>query len=279
MPAKKTIKRSIQFSGTGIHSGKFIDLHIEPSDSGKIIFQRSDIPGFSLPADAQSTEARSSTVLVHKGQVVQTVEHLMAAFFLLEIDSACVIVDGPEIPSADGSAAPFIRRLREAGVKELSQPKVTFNIIRPFSLRRGEGVISGFPDSHTCLAYEIDFDHPLIGRQKLTLKGESRNWIDDIAPARTFGFLKDADMMRKQKLALGSSLKNTLVLDDNDVINGPLRFKDEFVRHKLLDLIGDLSLLGGSLKGRIQADKAGHALHLQTVRYLLTHPEVMKRLD
>lgn len=196
---------------------------------------------------------------------------------MLGIDSVDVIVDGPEIPVIDGSAAPFIRSLQKAGTKKLNQPKIIYDIIQPFSLKHEGGVIDGFPDSQIRLTYEIEFDHPAIGRQQLSIHGKVQNWISEIASARTFGFLKDVEKLKKQKLALGGSLENTLVLDDEKVINGPLRFKDEFVRHKLLDLTGDLYLLNGFLNGHIQAKKAGHTLHLKAVRYLSSHPEVMKR--
>lgn len=201
----------------------------------------------------------------------------MASFFMLGIDSADVIADGPEIPAADGSAAPFIRELQHAGSAKLKPSKTVFDIIHPFSLQHKDGVIAGFPDSQIRLTYEIDFVHRLIGRQKLSIQGDVQKWIEEIAPARTFGFLKDAEALKKKNLALGGSFENTLVLDDDNIINGPLRFKDEFVRHKLLDLTGDLFLLNGYLNGHIQAKKAGHALHLKAVRYLLSHPEIMKR--
>jgi UDP-3-O-[3-hydroxymyristoyl] N-acetylglucosamine deacetylase len=277
MRLKKTIKKTVHCSGIGIHSGQYIHLCIQPSASGKIIFHRSDISGFSITANSDSTDTRNSTSLIYKGHAIQTIEHLMASFFMLGIDSVDVIVDGPEIPVIDGSAAPFIRSLQKAGTKKLNQPKIIYDIIQPFSLKHEGGVIDGFPDSQIRLTYEIEFDHPAIGRQQLSIHGKVQNWISEIASARTFGFLKDVEKLKKQKLALGGSLENTLVLDDEKVINGPLRFKDEFVRHKLLDLTGDLYLLNGFLNGHIQAKKAGHTLHLKAVRYLSSHPEVMKR--
>jgi UDP-3-O-[3-hydroxymyristoyl] N-acetylglucosamine deacetylase len=279
MHVKQTLAKTVRMSGTGVHSGKQINLIIEPSLSGKIIFHRSDINGYSIPADAFSTQTRNSTALIHKGQVIQTIEHLMASFFLLGIDSADVIVDGPEIPVIDGSAAPFIQKLQDAGLRHLEQPRIVFDIMRPFSLCHEEGVIAGFPDPHLRLTYEIDFKHPMIGRQTLSLSKDKGDWIKAVGSARTFGFFKDADTLKKQKLALGASLENTLVLDEKKIINGPLRFKDEFVRHKLLDLMGDFFLLNGYLKGHIQAKKAGHTLHIKAVRYLLSHREIMQRRE
>lgn len=279
MHVKQTLAKTVRMSGTGVHSGKQINLVIEPSLSGKIIFHRSDIKGYSIPADAFSTETRNSTALIQEGQVIQTIEHLMASFFLLGIDSADVIVDGPEIPVIDGSAAPFIIKLQDAGLRHLEQPRIFFDIMRPFSLRHEEGVIAGFPDPHFRLTYEIDFKHPMIGRQTLSLSKDEGDWIKAVGSARTFGFLKDVNTLKKQKLALGASLENTLVLDEKKIINGPLRFKDEFVRHKLLDLIGDFFLLNGYLNGHIQAKKAGHTLHIKAVRYLFSHPEIMQRRE
>ncbi len=263
--------------GAGIHSGQCIRLRLEPSSEGKIRFIRSDVPGFSVEANIELTKTRNCTALIWKDHSIQTIEHLMASFFLLGIDSVEVIVDGPEIPAGDGSAAPFIQLLEDSGFCKLEQSKTIYDIIRPFSIQNKTGTISVFPGTRTQLSYEIAYDHPMIGRQQYSLRGDIRNWIKEIAPARTFGFLKDVETLRKRNLACGASMENTIVLNDKRIVSGNLRFEDEFVRHKLLDLAGDFHLLNGTLNGHIQAIKAGHTLHLKAVRYLLSHPEIMKR--
>lgn len=273
MEEKKTLQKEVSFSGVGVHSGKNVNLALIPSDSGEIIFRRADLDNLEMGIDPRQIEAKNSTSLVSKDSRIQTIEHLMATLFAFGIDSLIVELDSGEIPIMDGSALPFVAAILQAGTKPLTLNKKTIQILKPFVLQEKEASISFFPDSDFKITYLIDFAHPVIGKQELSLSVNLRTFASEIAPARTFGFLKDVELMRSQGLALGGSLENALVLDDEKVINGPLRFPDEFVRHKILDLIGDLSLLGSPLLGHFKAEKAGHSLHLRAVQFLLDSPE------
>ncbi len=244
-------------------------MEISPSDSGKIQFQRTDKGNAFLDLDVKNIQSLYSSSLVSKDLRVRTIEHLMAALFVLEINSALIKTDGEEVPIFDGSAKTFFEKILQAGSKTLELKNKSISIKKPFQIKEKDSNLSVSPNPSLKITYVIDYDHPCIGRQELSLDINQNTFKKEIAPARTFGFLKDAEMLRKKKLALGSSLKNTIVLDEKKVINGPLRFKDEFVRHKILDLIGDLSLLNGKLCGHFRAEKAGHRLHIKTVRFLL----------
>jgi len=197
----------------------------------------------------------------------------MAALFMAGVDSLVIEVKGNEIPILDGSAKIFAEAIARAGPAYLSGQKKIMKITKKFSLQDGDAMIEVSPDTCFRITYGIEFDHPAIGKQDLSLVLDPAVFISEIAPARTFGFLKDIPLLQERGLALGGSLDNALVLDDSKVINGPLRFPDEFVRHKILDLIGDLSLLGAPLRGHFKAGRAGHSLHHKAVRYLLEHPD------
>jgi UDP-3-O-[3-hydroxymyristoyl] N-acetylglucosamine deacetylase len=270
---KRTLAGDISFSGVGIHTGKKVHVRLRPYDRGEILFRRLDLDGMEMRLDAQSVEAKNSTAILSGEKRIQTIEHLMAVFFGLGIDSALVELDGPEIPALDGSALPFARAVLDCGSEPLSLAKKTLRIQKPFVLREGDASVSFGPGAGLTISYSIIFDHPLIGSQEKTFSLSAEGFVDEIAPARTFGFLKDVDRLREQGMALGGSLDNAVVLDDEGVINGPLRFPDEFVRHKILDFLGDLALLRHSLSGEFRAHKAGHRLHLLTVRHLLTNPD------
>nr|NIM58429.1 UDP-3-O-[3-hydroxymyristoyl] N-acetylglucosamine deacetylase [Candidatus Aminicenantes bacterium] len=189
------------------------------------------------------------------------------------IDSLTIEVNGDEIPIMDGSASPFAQAILEAGVKPLPERKKSIKIIKPFSIEEEDAGFSFSPDSDFRISYSIEYDHPAVQRQELSLSLDIDNFIKEIAPARTFGFMKDVPALRAQGLAAGGSLDNAVVLDEKGVISGPLRYPDEFVRHKILDLIGDLSLMGSPLIGHFMAKRAGHSLHLKAVHYLLDNPE------
>jgi UDP-3-O-[3-hydroxymyristoyl] N-acetylglucosamine deacetylase len=189
------------------------------------------------------------------------------------IDSLVIELDGGEIPIMDGSALAFVQAIGEAGINLLPQKKRTMRILKPYTIQENEASLSFFPDSDFKITYSIEFDHPAIKRQELSLPVNLKNFIKEIAPARTFGFLKDVPHLLKEGLALGGSLENAILLDEEKVINGPLHYPDEFVRHKILDLIGDLSLLGSPVLGHFKAHKAGHVLHLKAIRFILNSPE------
>lgn len=211
-------------------------------------------------------------LVTEKGNIL-TLEHLLAVLWVYGIDSLEVDLDGEEIPIMDGSALPFVRSIKEAGIQELQAEKHILRVVRPFRLQDGEASISAVPDAELRITCHIHFDHPMIRKQGISLRISPEAFEREIAPARTFGFLKDVPGLRAKGLALGGSLDNAVVLDEKDVISGPLRFPDEFVRHKVLDLLGDLALLQKALLGHIIANRAGHPLHHRAVRFILDHPE------
>lgn len=274
----RTIQKEVHFSGIGVHSGKDVNLRLMPSSSGKIVFRRTDLENLELTLDWRRIEARNNTSLVAERCRIQTLEHLLAVLYVLGVDSLIVEMDGEEIPIMDGSASPILEYILEAGFKALPQKKRYIKILKSFSLKEKEASVSFLPDSVFKITYCIEFDHPLINRQEKSFLFDPENFKNEIAPARTFGFLKDVPALRAEGLALGGSLENALVLDEKDVINGPLRFPDEFVRHKILDFIGDLSLTGSPLIGHFKAHKAGHNLHLKAVHFLLKNQEFWRHV-
>lgn len=273
MIEKSTIQKEIHFSGVGVHSGKKVDLLLRPSSSGEIIFRRTDLDNLELALDPKKIETKSSTYLVSEECKIQTLEHLLAVLYMLGIDSLIIEINGDEIPIMDGSASPFVQAILSAGIMSLPERKKSIKIIKPSCLEEKDAAFSFSPDSGFKITYSIEYDHPAIQRQELSLSLNLENFIKEVAPARTFGFLKDVPALRAQGLAAGGSLDNAVVLDEKSVISGPLRYPDEFVRHKILDLIGDLSLMGSPLTGHFKAHKAGHSLHLKAIHFLLDNPE------
>ena len=261
---QRTLRSAIGCQGVGLHCGQKVVMTMRPAapDTG-IVFRRLDA-GADIRARWQNTiESSLSTVLSNvEGIRISTIEHLMAALAGSGVDNAVVEIDGPEVPIMDGSAAPFVYLiLNEAGVRKLTAPKKFLKVLRPISLSHGDKRIALYPSDHFKVTYSISFDHPLIRHQSRTMKITDETFVDEIAPARTFGFLKEVEMLRQKGLALGGSLDNAIVLGDTGVLNNALRFEDEFVRHKILDAIGDLSLVGYPVIGHLVAHRAGHALH------------------
>lgn len=273
MIQKGTIKKEVLFSGIGVHSGKKVELWLKPSSSGEIIFRRIDLDNSEFHLDPKKIEAKNCSMLVTKKGRIQTLEHFMAVLFMLGVDSLIIELNGEEIPIVDGSAFPFVEAILKAGIKPLQEKKKSIKILKPFIIQEEDALISVVPDSDFRITYLIEYDHPAIESQELSLSINKENFIKQIAPARTFGFLKDVPALRAQGLALGGSLENAIVLDEKSIINGPLRFPDEFVRHKILDFIGDLFLLNSSIIGHFKAHKAGHSLHLKAVHFILDNPE------
>ena len=265
MNAQRTLRRSVSCSGIGLHSGNKVTLSLKPApaDYG-IRFQRSDLGGLEIPATVTHLGGiRLATGLTREAVSVETVEHLLAALTALGIDNCIVELNTPEVPIMDGSAAPFVYLiLNEAGVRRLPAAKKFLKVLRPISLSQGDKRIALYPSDHFKVTYSISFDHPLIRHQSRTMKITDETFVEEIAPARTFGFLKEVEMLRQRGLALGGSLDNAIVLGETGVLNqNALRFEDEFVRHKILDAIGDLSLVGYPVIGHLVAHRAGHALH------------------
>ena len=272
---QRTLRRSISCAGIGLHSGNKVTLSLKPApvDSG-IRFRRSDLGGLEVPATVEHVcGINYATGLSRDAVNVDTVEHLLAALVSLGIDNVIVELNSPEVPIMDGSAAPFIYLIHEAGVKELSKARRYMKILRPMSLTRDDKRIAVYPSDRFKVTYSISFDHPLLRHQARTMRVTEQAFIDEIAPARTFGFLKEVEMLRQQGLALGGSLENAIVIGDTGVLNNALRFEDEFVRHKILDVIGDMALVGHPIIGHLVAHRGGHALHTEFAARLLEDTE------
>lgn len=273
MAKKATIQKEIHLSGIGIHSGENVDLFLKPSTSGEVILRRKDLGNEEIKIDFQNIKTKRSSFLETNVGRVLTLEHLLAVLYIFGVDSVVIELSGVEVPIMDGSARPFVQAVEEVGISLLSERKKSIRILKPYRLEEDDAYISFCPDSLFKITYSIEYGHPVIKRQELSLALSVENFIKEIAPARTFGFLKEVPYLLSQGLAHGGSLENAIVLDDTRVISGSLRFPDEFVRHKILDLIGDLSLLGYSVLGHFKAHKAGHSLHIEAIRFLLGNPE------
>lgn len=273
MRNKGTLKKDIRLSGIGIHTGQEVGLCLKPSSSGEIIFRRTDLDNLEVKLDPKNIKVKNSTYLESQGCRIQTLEHLLAVLYVFGIDSVVVEMNGDEIPIMDGSAAPFAEAVQEAGIEHLPEERVSLQILKPYQVKEKDASLSFTPDSDFIITYCIEYDHPLIQKQELSVSVNVESFVTEIAPARTFGFLKDVPSLRARDLALGGSLDNAVVLDDEGLLGGTLRFPDEFVRHKILDLIGDLSLMKSPLSGHFKAHRAGHDLHLKTVHFLLNNPE------
>jgi UDP-3-O-[3-hydroxymyristoyl] N-acetylglucosamine deacetylase len=275
MQKQSTLREVTSCVGIGLHSGRKVTLTLKPApaDSG-IVFVRLDQNGLRIPATARYlSHINHATCLARDGVRIETVEHLLAAFHALGVDNVVVELDGPEVPIMDGSAAPFIYLIHEAGIRKLTSPRSVLKVTSPVSVGDGARSVTAYPCDSLRLSYTINFDHPLLRHQEYSAEIDETSFVDEIAPARTFGFLKDVEMMRQSGLALGGSLDNAVVLGETGVLNNPLRFPDEFVRHKLLDLLGDLVLLGSPIKAHIVATRAGHELHTKLVETILASPE------
>ncbi len=283
MHLQRTVKRTIALEGLGLHTGKKIRMSIQPApaDHG-IVFVRSDLPrGTRIPARLEFVvDTTLATTLGKEGTVVSTVEHLMSALFGTGVDNALVEVEGPEIPILDGSAAPFVRLIRSAGIAVQPRPRRYLVIQSPFSVCDGDRWVSLLPCPDFMISFGIEFDHPAIGSQFLKFRLSEQDYDREISGARTFGFLRDVEAMKAQGYALGGSLENALVLDDTKVVNSEgLRYQDEFVRHKVLDSVGDLSLTGCRLLAHFVAHKAGHSLNHRLLKKLMDSPRGWKILS
>jgi UDP-3-O-[3-hydroxymyristoyl] N-acetylglucosamine deacetylase len=269
MDAQRTLRRQISCAGIGLHSGNKVTLTLRPApaDTG-IIFRRSDV-GVDIPATVQHVSAvHYATVLGKGGVTVETVEHLLAALVSVGIDNVIIELTHNEVPIMDGSAAPFLFLVQEAGIKRLAAPRRYLKILRPVQIAHSDKRIAIYPSDHFKVSYTISFDHPMLRHQSRTERITEMGFAEAIAPARTFGFLKDVELLRQNGLALGGSLENAIVIGDAGVLNA-LRFEDEFVRHKILDVVGDLALVGHPIIGHVVAHRAGHALHTALAAQLL----------
>jgi len=236
-----------------------------------IVFRRTDLDGFTIEAQSRHVARVSyATSLMKKGVLISTTEHLLSALAGLGVDNALVEIDNLELPIVDGSALPFIKLIRQAGLRPQRARRAYAKIVKPIELSEGSKRIAVYPAETFRVSYSIAFPHPVIGAQTLDFCPNSDSYEDKIAPARTFGFLAEVEMLLKSGLVKGGSLENVVVLDQERVMNPEgLRFPDEFCRHKILDLMGDISLFGRPLIGHVVAERAGHSMHAQLVSQLL----------
>jgi UDP-3-O-[3-hydroxymyristoyl] N-acetylglucosamine deacetylase len=256
--------------GVGLHSGAPVELRILPAPAGRgIVFRRVDLDGFEVEATGRNVARVSyATSLQKQGVLISTTEHLLSAFIGIGLDNAIVELNNLEVPILDGSAKPFVDLVLEAGLKQQRRKRTYLRILREIEVREGNKFIAAYPASGYTVSYCINFAPP-IGQQSFAIDLSQDLYRKDVAAARTFGFLREEQAMRNMGLIRGATEANVIVLTDTGVKNGPLRFPDEFVRHKVLDLIGDLALLGRQVIGRIVADRAGHAMHTALVGRLL----------
>jgi UDP-3-O-[3-hydroxymyristoyl] N-acetylglucosamine deacetylase len=283
MSAQRTLRRPVSCTGIGLHSGNKVTLSLKPAaaDYG-IRFQRVDLGGLEIPATITHLGGMQQyqTGLMREAVSVETVEHLLGALRALGVDNAVVELNHPEVPIMDGSAAPWVHLIvNEAGIKTLSAPRRYLKVLRPISLAQGDKRIALYPAEHLKVTYSISFDHPLLRHQSRTMRINEESFVEEIAPARTFGFLKEVEMLRQRGLALGGSLDNAIVLGETGVLNNALRFDDEFVRHKILDVIGDLSLVGHPVIGHIVAHRGGHALHTAFAAKILEERDAWRLVE
>lgn len=255
----------------GLHSGAPVHLRILPAPAGfGLVFRRSDLDNFEVEAIGRNVARVSyATSLMKKGVLISTTEHLLSALIGVGIDNAILELDNLELPILDGSALPFVEMIQRAGIRKQRRARSYMRIKRELELREGNKFIAVYPADSYSVSYNIDFPHPLIGKETFRVVLSNGNFLRQIAPARTFGFLHEAEAMRQQGLIRGASTDNAIVLTRDGVLNPPLRYADEFVRHKVLDLIGDLALAGRQILGSIVADRAGHAMHTALVSRLL----------
>ncbi|MCH4561676.1 UDP-3-O-acyl-N-acetylglucosamine deacetylase [Halomonas sp. EGI 63088] len=279
MIRQRTLKNVIRATGVGLHSGKKVYLTLRPApvDTG-IVFVRTDLnPEVRIPARAENvTDTTLCTALSAGGAKVATVEHLMSALAGLGIDNAYVDVSAPEVPIMDGSAGPFVFLIQSAGIAEQGAAKKFIRIKREIVVREDDKEAIFLPHQGFKVSFSIDFDHPVFEDQKQTAMVDfsTTSFVKEVSRARTFGFMRDLEHLRSNNLALGGSLDNAIVVDDYRIVNeGGLRYDDEFVKHKVLDAIGDLYQLGHSLIGEFRGVKSGHALNNQLCRALMAQPE------
>lgn len=270
---QRTLMNEVGCTGIGLHTGEKVKINLRPApvNSG-IKFVRTDLKGrpeVEVRFD-NVFDTTLATTIGTNGCKVSTIEHLMAAFFGLGIDNAVVELDGPEVPIMDGSAAPFVFLIKSGDIREQKSPKQFIVIKKPFKVDDGNRSVSIYPSKELKITYMIDFQHPLLRNQEYELTFSGRDFVREISTARTFGFLKDVETLKKNGLARGGSLDNAVVIDDFRIINEDgLRFDDEFVRHKILDFIGDISIVGSPIIGHFVVKKSGHFLNQHMLRKLM----------
>lgn len=270
-----TLGGPVSFDGVGLHSGCRVGMTIQPAPPGTgIVFRRSDLDGFPIEATAAHIANVSyATTLMKKGVLVSTVEHVLSALRGCGVDNVFIDVDDMEVPILDGSAVPLLDAFDRVGLEAQPAPRRTLRILRDVRHELGDKLITAAPSDHLEVTYLIDFPHPLIGRMERTYVPTPDAYRRELAPCRTFGFMREINQLKENGLIKGGSLENAVVLSDTEVLNpGGLRFPDEFIRHKVLDFMGDLALAGMPVVGKFFAARAGHGIHAALVRKILANP-------
>lgn len=268
-----TIARPVTLSGTGLHHGVPVNIRIVPAPGGTgIVFERTDLDHFRIPATYEHVAKVSyATSLMRQGVLISTTEHLLSVFYSLGIDNAVIEIDNLEVPIADGSGKPFVELIRAAGIRTLRRKRRYLCVKKEVSVEATGKRITILPADRFLLACHIYFPHPLVGQQTVEMEVTPEGYSTQIAPARTFGFSWELDQMRNMGLIRGASLENAVCFDRENVLNpGGMRFPDECCRHKVLDLIGDLALIGRPLLGHVVAERAGHAMHTALVARIMS---------
>lgn len=282
MRFETTVQRPVEARGVGLHHGVAVSIRIlpAPAETG-IVFVRTDLNNFQVPASWQYVARVSyATSLMRQGVLISTTEHLLSVFYSMGIDNAFVQIDNLEVPILDGSGEPFVELLQRAGIKSYRRRKRYLRIRRPVSVESGAKRITILPCDRFVLTCDVFYEHPQIGRQSLEMEVTPERYAQCIAPARTFGFERELDQMRDMGLIRGASLENAVCFADSGVMNeGGLRFEDEVCRHKALDLIGDLALIGKPLLGHVIAERAGHAMHTALVARIMSDPTLYEILS
>lgn len=276
MTYQTTIERPTSTEGVGLHTAVKSHLRLvpAPADTG-IVFRRVDLDNFEIEAHVRNVARVSyATSLMKKGVLLSTTEHLLAALYSCGVDNVYVELDALELPILDGSSQPFIEMLEKAGIHRLRKRRRYLKVVKPLEFSDGGRRIGIYPSDRFEVQCFVEYAHPSVGVQEVEINVGRESFSGMLAPARTFGFVSDFEGLRRMGLIRGGSLDNAIVLNENGVMNGPLRFPDEFGRHKALDLIGDLALVGKPLLARVEAYKAGHALHTQLVTRLLADPSL-----
>jgi len=263
---QKTIKNKVEYSGTALHSGEESNIKLIPAEADTgIVFRRIDIDGNpeikADPWNVVSTKRCTSIGEKEKKVVIYTIEHIMAAIWALEIDNLIIEIDGSETPVGDGSSYPFVKIMQKAGSKELTQKRKIWTVKDPIWLRRGKMYMTLLPYDGFKISYTLDYNNEVLGTQFREFDLKKDSFIDEISRARTFGFEKEIEALHKRGLALGGSLENAVLIGEKETVN-EVRYKDEFVRHKILDVIGDMAL-NGFIKGHIVTVRSGHSLHVE----------------
>ena len=282
MRFETTLRRPVEAAGIGLHSGVPVKIRILPAPpSTGIVFVRTDLEGFQVPASWRHVARVSyATSLMRQGVLISTTEHLLSVFYSMGVDNAYVEIDNLEVPILDGSGLPFARLLEGVGLKTYRRLRRYLRIRRPVSVEDRGKRISILPAEDFRLSCEVFFNHPLVGHQMLEMEVTPSRYASDIAPARTFGFENELDQMRDMGLIRGASLENAVCFDGTGVLNPEgLRFSDECCRHKALDLIGDLALIGRPLLGHVVAERAGHAMHTALVSRIMSDPSLYEILS